>query len=163
MALKKVIYEGLRGVLGNREHGQFQLGNRGTKAKYLREQGNKNVLGNTGTKHSLATFSLNLCCQQFFSFNLFAWNCGSGWTGVSVCVIKENYQEICGKREHSEIAVTTYYPGADLGVALSNPLNWYSNVSKRAVSDEKLRSNHCDNAMLWKSYCFIFWTWKEQK
>ena len=35
------IDEGLPGVWGAGEHGQFQLGNRGTKAKYLREQGNK--------------------------------------------------------------------------------------------------------------------------
>ena len=36
---------------------------------------------------------------------------------------KQNYQEIGGKQEHSEIAVTTYYPMANLGVVLSSPLN----------------------------------------
>ena len=36
---------------------------------------------------------------------------------------KQNYQKIDGKQEYSEIAVTTYYPVADLGVVRSNPLN----------------------------------------
>ena len=30
-----------QGFWGTREHGQFQLGNRGTNAKYQREQGDK--------------------------------------------------------------------------------------------------------------------------
>ena len=29
---------------------------------------------------------------------------------------RQNYQQIGGKQEHSEIAVTIYYPGANLGV-----------------------------------------------
>ena len=33
-----------------REHGQFQLGNRGTKAKCLREQGNKKRFREHGNK-----------------------------------------------------------------------------------------------------------------
>ena len=43
---------------------------------------------------------------------------------------KQYYQEVGGKQEHSEIAVTTYYPGVDVGVARSNPLNWYSQKSQ---------------------------------
>ena len=29
---------------------------------------------------------------------------------------KQNYQEVGGKQEHGEIAVSTYYPSEDLGV-----------------------------------------------
>ena len=59
-----------QGFAGTRKHGQFQLGNRGTKTKYLREQGNKN--------HATMspTFLLLLLLSLFF--NMFAWNCDSG-------------------------------------------------------------------------------------
>ena len=39
-----------QGFWGTREHGQFQLGNRGTRAKYLREQGNKKRFREHGNK-----------------------------------------------------------------------------------------------------------------
>ena len=39
-----------RGFWGTREHGQFQLGNRETKAKYLREKGNKKRFREDGHK-----------------------------------------------------------------------------------------------------------------
>ena len=39
-----------QGYWGTREHGQFQLGNSGTKAKYLREQGNKQRFREHGNK-----------------------------------------------------------------------------------------------------------------
>ena len=35
---------------GTRKQGQFQFGNRGTKTKYLREQGNKKKLTEHGNK-----------------------------------------------------------------------------------------------------------------
>ena len=39
-----------QGYWGTREHGQFQLGNRGTKTKYLRQQGNKKRFMEHGNK-----------------------------------------------------------------------------------------------------------------
>ena len=52
------------------------------------------------------------------------------WIHPGYLDAKQNYQEIGGKQEHSEIAVTTYNPGAELGVVRSNPLNWYSQTSQ---------------------------------
>ena len=44
------------------------------------------------------------------------------WIHAGKLDAKQNYQESGGKQEHSEITVTTYYPGVDLGVVRSNPL-----------------------------------------
>ena len=63
-----------QGCWGTREHGQFQLGNRGTKAKYLREQGNKKRLGEHGNKALLnknwkkkERRNRHLSCDIFFA------------------------------------------------------------------------------------------------
>ena len=76
MSVTLWIYKGRvsQGYWGTREHGQFQLGNRGTKEKYLREQGNKKRFREHGKKKlrkggqkkdvngtHLATFPLHLC------------------------------------------------------------------------------------------------------
>ena len=81
-----------QGYWETREHGQFQLRNRGTKEKYLREQGNKKRFREHGNKtlrkggqkkkrckwHSSLDISFALMSSTFLSVNLFAWNCGSG-------------------------------------------------------------------------------------
>ena len=117
---------------GRRQHGQFQLGNRGTKAKCLREQGKKKVLGNvnTGTKHSFVTGrtkrgekrrNRHLSCDVFFSFSQSVFmelRQRLNW-GMSICyestlgnwMLSKINNNIGGKQEHSEITVTTYYPG----------------------------------------------------
>ena len=65
---------------GTREHGQFQLGNSGTKAKCLREQGNEKHFREHGTKHSFAPGgqkkwekkrrNRHLSCDIFFFFSI---------------------------------------------------------------------------------------------
>ena len=64
-----------QGFWGTREHGQYQLGNRGTKAKYLREQGNKKRFREHGNKALLNGRTKNwekkrnrhLSCDIFFA------------------------------------------------------------------------------------------------
>ena len=74
------------------------------------------------------------------------------------------YQEIGGKQEHSEIAVTTYYPGVgSRGGLVEPPKLIFTNVSKRAVSDEKLRTNHCDTCNALKIVCLCLLNMKRAK
>ena len=88
--IRRRSLEGLPGVLGNKVTWPISTGEQGNK-------GTKNVLENTGTKHSLREDkklekkkekrrNRHSSCDKFFApvlptiffFNLFAWNCGSG-------------------------------------------------------------------------------------
>ena len=135
-----------QGFWGTREHGQFQLGNRGTKAKYLREQGNKKRFREHGNKALLngrtknwkknatgtylATFSLHPRCQHFFFQSICMESRQRLNWGISMCykstlanwMLGKIVKNLVGNR-NSEITVTTHYPGADLKVVRSNPLN----------------------------------------
>ena len=145
--------EGLPGVLGTREHGQFQLGNRGTKTKYLREQGNKKRFREYGNKALLKRGqqieqkyiyiyiykrrNRHLSCDISVCIHVGAekmLNCGmsimnSPWvTGCQAKLLRNWWEE--GIQFWCEIAVATYHTeygakksGADLEVVRSNPLN----------------------------------------
>ena len=128
-----------QGFWGRREHGQFQPGNRGTKAKYLREQGNKKRFREQGNKALLKGRTKNwkkkrrnrhLSCDIFFApmsstFFVFQSVCmelrqGLNW-GMSMCyeftlgnwtlskIIKKLVGSRPGTQSLCKIAVTTHY------------------------------------------------------
>ena len=127
--------------------------------------------------------------STFFFSNLFAWDCGSGWTGgwgrsmSYECTLgdwmfsKIDNNQIGGKEEHSRGVKLQWPPttlimeiwGRSTG-SLVEPLAISTNVSERAVSDEKLTTNHCDTCNALKIVCLcllnmkrakITWIWRK--
>ena len=122
-----------QGYWGTREHGQFQLGNRGTKTKYLREQGNKKRFREHGNKMlrkggqkkndvkgtHLATFLLHSCRQHFVSKSVctelrqwFNWGISKSYEfTLGGWMLSEIINRLVGRSSTvvCEIAVTTYY------------------------------------------------------
>ena len=123
---------GLPKFWGKKVTWPISTGEQGTKAKCLREQGKKKVLGNVdmGKKNSfvtgrtkkgkkdvtgtyLATFSF-----LFFQSVFMQLRQRLNW-GMSICyestlgnwMLRKINNKISGKQEHSKITVTSYYPG----------------------------------------------------
>ena len=124
-------------------YGQFQLGKRGTKAKCLREQGEKKRFREHGNKELLCyredekkgekRRNRHLSCDIFFSFFQSVFmepRQRLNWV-MSICyeatlgnwMLSKINNKIGEKQEHRGITVTTYYPGGKSRGGSARPLH----------------------------------------